>query len=229
MKFTLRTFLGFFAISSMVLVVSPQAHAKEVDASAVAMRVQAFYDQTSSVATDFVQTYYHKLYDRYDRSYGTVLFVRPGKMRWDYAKPNGKIMISDGKRLRIYEPGDPGAAGQMFEQKIDRSDVPQAMGFLLGTSRLQDDFRFRLVQPQGWRYQGHVLELRPKVKNPAYQQILFFVDGHPDRLGVVHRVLIVDHTGNRNKFEFKNMRFNRPAAKNAFNWNPPKGTRVIQP
>lgn len=225
---TLRLLVCVPAISAC-LAAAPTAYAAEVDAETVAARVQAFYDQTRSVGADFVQTYFHKLYSRYDRSDGTVLFVRPGKMRWDYAQPNGKIMISDGKQLRIYEPGEDGAKGQVFEQKIDRSDLPQALGFLLGTSRLSDDFRFRLLKASGWKYQGHVLELRPKVKNPAYKQVLFFVDAHPDRLGVVHRVLIVDHTGNRNKFEFSHLRFNRPFAKDAFSWRAPKGTRVIRP
>ena len=220
--FALWSFLG-------VLVFQPAAHAEDIDAATVAARVQTFYDLTKSVGADFVQTYYHRLYNRYDRSKGSVLFVRPGKMRWDYAEPNGKIMISDGTKLRIYEPGDNGAAGQVFEQTMKGAEVPQAMGFLLGTSRLKDDFRFRLLKPQGWSYQGHVLELRPKVTNPTYKQILFFVDGHPERLGVVHRVLVIDHTGNRNKFEFANLRFNRPPSKGAFSWQPPKGTRRIQP
>src|SRR5688572_15655519 len=78
--------------------------ANDAKARQVALSVQAFYDQTKSVEAEFHQTYYNRLYDRYDRSQGTVKFQKPGKMRWDYAAPNGKIIVSNGKRLSVYEP-----------------------------------------------------------------------------------------------------------------------------
>ena len=70
----------------------------------IAAQVQAFYDQTKSIRADFYQTYFHRVYNRYDRSKGSVQFEKPGKMRWDYAKPNGKIIVSNGKQLLVYEP-----------------------------------------------------------------------------------------------------------------------------
>lgn len=205
--------------------------ASDDKARQVALSVQAFYDQTKSVEAEFHQTYYNRVYDRYDRSHGQVKFQKPGRMRWDYAAPNGKIIVSNGKKLLVYEPGESkGEEGQVFERSISDSDLPQALSFLTGTGKLSDEFTFRLLDAaqQGFAA-GHVLELMPKKKSPNYERILFYVDADPKRAGLVHRVLIVDSTGNRNRIDFKTPRFNRALDGGLFNWQPPKGTRKVTP
>src|SRR5687768_9546747 len=82
------------------------APAVDGSADAVAAAVQGFYDQTRDVSAAFFQTYVNKLYQRTDRSQGKVVFKKPGMMRWDYDQPNGKVIASDGKMLRVYEPGE---------------------------------------------------------------------------------------------------------------------------
>jgi outer membrane lipoprotein carrier protein len=208
--------------------VSAENSARTVTAAEVAAAVQAFYDQTQSVEAEFFQTYFHRLYGKYDRSSGDVSFQKPGKMRWNYAAPNGKVIVSNGARLLVYEPGEPGEPGQVFERPISESELPQALAFLTGTGKLSDDFSFRLLDPaqQGF-VGGYVLELTPKQKSPHYERILFYVDGHPDRLGLVHRVLILDADGNRNRIDFKAPKFNRKLAAQTFAWEPPKNARRV--
>jgi outer membrane lipoprotein carrier protein len=201
-----------------------------VSAQSVAATVQGFYDQTRSVESEFFQTYYNRIYDKYDRSNGKVRFEKPGKMRWDYAAPNGKVIVSDGKRLVIYEPGESGEAGQLFERAITESELPQALAFLTGTGKLANDFTFRLLDAAAQGFAGgHVLELLPKAASPHFERILFYVDGEPKRAGLVHRVLIVDAAGNRNRIDFKAPRFNRAFDAKTFAWQAPKGARRIQP
>jgi outer membrane lipoprotein carrier protein len=209
---------------------SSVSSARTLTAPAVAAAVQSFYDQTKSVEAEFFQTYYSRLYDKYDRSSGKVKFEKPGRMRWDYSAPNGKVIVSDGKRLLIYEPGDEGEAGQVFERAMGESELPQALSFLTGTGKLASDFSFRLLDAaaQGFTA-GYVLELLPKTPDPRFERILFYVDGDPKRQGLVHRVLIVDAAGNRNRIDFKSPRFNRPIDAKTFAWQPPKNARRIQP
>lgn len=208
----------------------PAPAASDEHAFKVAQSVQAFYDQTKSVEAAFHQTYYNRLYDRYDKSQGTVKFQKPGKMRWDYAAPNGKIIVSNGKQLSIYEPGEDKEPGQVFERSLGANELPQALSFLTGTGKLVDEFIFRLLDAaqQGFTA-GYVLELLPKTKSPYYERILFYVDADPKRTGLVHRVLIVDSNGNRNRIDFKTPRFNRSIEANVFNWQAPKGTRKVAP
>lgn len=205
---------------------APGGAAQErVSARTVAGRVQAFYDQTRTYEATFHQTYYNKLYGRYDRSRGRLAFDKPGKMRFDYARPNGKVIVANGSRLTMWEPGDGGGAGQYAQSDTARAAIPGAFSFLIGDGRLEEDYTFRLLSGYGWR--GHVLELRPRRPDPRYRRVLLFVDSHPDRLGVVHIVRIDDHDGNRNKFQLRNMRFNRDLGGARFAFRPPAGARRI--
>lgn len=199
-------------------------------AQSVVYAVQAFYDQTKTVEAEFYQTYFNRIYDKYDHSKGSVKFAKPGRMRWDYAAPNGKVIVSDGKRLVIYEPGEENEPGQVFERAISDSELPQALAFLTGTGKLADDFTFRLLDAAAQGFPtGYVLELLPKKPSPHYDRILFYVDRDEKRTGLVHRVLIVDSAGNRNRIDFKTPKFNRALDAKTFAWQPPKNARKVNP
>jgi len=199
------------------------------EASLVAASVQRFYDQTQNVSASFYQTYVNRLYKRTDRSKGRVVFKKPGQMRWDYDKPNGKVIASDGKRVVIYEPADEGERGQVIEQPITQAQLPQALAFLMGTGRLQEDFTFRLLDPAKEGYSGgHVLELRPRADTPHYARLLFYVEKRAALRGLVRRLLIIDHNGNRNRFDFSAMKFNKSAPETLFRYQPPAGARRVQ-
>jgi outer membrane lipoprotein carrier protein len=199
------------------------------EARTVAAAVQAFYDQTTDVSADFYQTYVHKLYNRTDRSKGKVVFKKPGKMRWNYARPNGKVIVSDGTSLTIYEPGEEGEAGQVIDKPITQDQLPQAMAFLMGTGKLQDDFTFRLLDAKKHGYaHGHVLELKPREPTPHYTRLLFYVEKKPALRGLVRRLLIIDEAGNRNRFDFSHIKFNTGVGNDTFQWKPPAGTRRVK-
>jgi outer membrane lipoprotein carrier protein len=202
--------------------------ASTLSAPQVVAAVQGFYDQTRSIEAEFFQTYFNQLYQKYDRSNGTVKFAKPGRMRWDYAAPNGRVIVSDGKKLLVYEPGEDKEPGQVIERQIGDSELSNALAFLTGQGKLGDDFDSRLLDAaaQGFRG-GYVLELIPKKPSPHYERILFYVDGDSKRAGLVHRVLIIDGAGNRNRIDFKGVKFNRPLDAKTFAWQPPKDARRL--
>jgi outer membrane lipoprotein carrier protein len=208
----------------------PAAPESPSDGRTVAAAVQAFYEQTKDVSASFYQTYVNRLYQRTDRSSGKVVFKKPGKMRWDYDKPNGKVIVSNGSKLLVFEPGEQqGDKGQVVEQQIGQAQLPQAMAFLMGTGRLEDDFTFRLLDAQREGYPtGDVLELRPKQPTPHYERLLFYVERTPALRGLVRRLLIIDANGNRNRFDFRGLKFNTSVGEPVFNWLPPEGTRRVQ-
>lgn len=223
---------------------APAARAAgDAAARAVAARVQSFYDQIQTLEARFHQTYFNKLYNNYQRSHGRVVFRKPGKMYWQYDEPNGKILVSDGQRILAYEPGDPRDAanpngprepGQVVEIPMANSELPAALSFLTGTGRLEDQFNFRLLDAaqQGFAA-GDVLELRPKRPTPHYEKVLFYVSRREAGgrvAGIVERVLIIDHAGNRNRFDFQRLNWSTPQADEAlFRWQPPAGTRRVAP
>jgi outer membrane lipoprotein carrier protein len=73
---------------------------------------------------------------------------------------------------------------------------------------------------------GQVLVGTPKTPSPAYQKVLFYIDGPTSQ---VRRVLIVDGQGNRNRFDFDNPKVNETIPEGRFKFVPPPGTQVIRP
>lgn len=205
-----------------------------LDAGAVVRLVQAFYDQTTTLQADFEQTRYTRLYDRYDRARGTVVFKKPGMMRWDYDEPNGQVFVSDGKKLLIYQPPEDGEKnGQLIERGLDDDQLPSAFSFLTGSGNLEKDFEVRLLEHDDPRFRdGYVLQLLPRKPTPNYEQLVFYVRTISDgskRAGIVQRVLIIDAAGNRNRFDFSDIQFNREVPDKRFRYRPPKGTQRVNP
>ncbi|MGD8317611.1 MAG: outer membrane lipoprotein carrier protein LolA [Myxococcales bacterium] len=219
------------------LAVAGVANAQEeprLDAGAVVRLVQAFYDQTTTLQADFEQTRYTRLYDRYDRARGTVVFKKPGMMRWDYDEPNGQVFVSDGKKLLIYQPPEDGEKnGQLIERGLDDDQLPSAFSFLTGSGNLEKDFEVRLLEHDDPRFRdGYVLQLLPRKPTPNYEQLVFYVrtiSNGSKRAGIVQRVLIIDAAGNRNRFDFSDIQFNREVPDKRFRYRPPKGTQRVNP
>jgi outer membrane lipoprotein carrier protein len=192
--------------------------------------VQTFYEQTRDVSADFHQTYVNKLYDRTDRSRGHVVFKKPGKMRWDYAKPNGKVISASSGKLVVFEPGDePTDKGQVLQQNFAQAELPQAMSFLLGTGKLADDFDAKSLDAAREGFpNGQVLELRPKQLSPHFDRLLFYVETAAAVRGLVRRLVIIDSSGNRNRFDFSGLKFNSGVTDGTFEWTPPADARRVQ-
>ena len=229
--------LGAIGLSLALIFVLGGARAQEgesTDAAEMVTLVQTFYDQTRTLQAEFEQTRYTRLYDRYDRASGKVVFKKPGKMRWDYAQPNGQVFVSDGKKLLIYQPPQEGEKhGQLIERALDDDQLPSAFSFLTGSGKLDDDFEVRLLEHDHDKFKGgQVLQLIPRKPTPNYEQLVFYVrtlESQGKRAAVVQRVLIIDAAGNRNRFDFSKMKFNREVGDKRFNYRPPKGTERVTP
>jgi outer membrane lipoprotein carrier protein len=193
----------------------------------VAAQEQGVYAQSQSLEARFFQTYYHRAYRRYVRSSGRIRLAKPGRLRFDYARPNGKVVASDGESLVAYEPGEDGAPGQYAETQVSGA-LSTAFGFLMGTSRIERDYRVRLLSSSRYHTRDHVLELRPRRADPRIRRVLLFVDSRPQLAGVIRRLRIDDHEGNRNKFELTRQRFDRPIPEARFAFTPPAGARRMR-
>ena len=200
------------------------ADAKDLpNAESIAIRVQAFYDQTRTFQAGFKQEYFIKLHGEKRTSEGRVAFEKPGRMSWKYDEPNGNRVVSDGNVLRVYEREN----AQMFEQPVNKSQYPAALSFLMGQGELLKSFSLRLLDPTIVKFEGGwVLEGTPKDPTPAYQKVLLYVDAATSQ---VRQVLIIDAQGNRNKFVFESPQVNLAVPASEFNFTPPSGTQVVKP
>jgi outer membrane lipoprotein carrier protein len=192
-------------------------------AEAIAAKVQAFYNQTNTFQATFKQVYKVKAYNQTKKSAGKVIFAKPGKMSWSYDSPNGNRVVSDGKVLKVYEKEN----NQMFEQPVEKSQYPAALAFLMGQGDLAKSFHLKLLDAATMKFEGgYVLEGIPKEATPAYQKVLFFVDGPTSQ---IRRTILLDAQGNRNTFDFSNPKVNEQVPEDTFKFTPPPGTQIIHP
>jgi outer membrane lipoprotein carrier protein len=212
---------------AFLFALAPARAQDAVTAEVVAARVQTFYDRTPAVRVRFQQHYWSSAYRRTTTSRGTLSISRPGRIRFDYTTPSGKVVVSDGASFTYYEPGEAGEVGQFWRGSADGASA--GLGFLTGTARLDRDYRLRLREPAGSDPAStDALVLTPRRADPHVQQIVLFVSRAPGTEGVVMRVAIRDHEDNWNRFDFSNFSFDAIDA-GTFAYAPPEGAREITP
>ena len=91
------------------------AAAARLDVKAVVAEVQKRYDGAADFRARFTQTLTSAAMGRKTNSAGEVMFKKPGRMRWDYEKPEKSSYITDGGVLWLYEPDDK----QAFKQELE--------------------------------------------------------------------------------------------------------------
>ena len=191
-------------------------------AADVTAQVQKAYVSITAYEADFEQQYDMKAFGQKKTSKGHVLFVKPGKMRWDYTEPKDNVVVSDGTTLYSYVAADK----QARKMLVKDSQMPTALSFLTGKGDLNKDFNITLMDAKQLKFEGgYVLKAVPKVATNLYNFVLFYVDGKTFH---VRRVLIVDAQDNRNRFDFKNASQSPKFDESRFKWSPPAGVSVTQ-
>lgn len=189
----------------------------------VLARLQATYDTTNDWKAAFKQTWENPAYGQTRVAYGYVYLRKPGRMRWNYVKPDKKSIVSDGRTLWVYEEED----AQIFRQDLKEAELPAAVAFLGGEKKLADDFDAVLDSASLLGGEGRmVVRLTPKIPTSQYKHLLFVVD---DKEYLVHESVLVDHQGAQNQLTFTNIERNTRVSESKFRFTPPSGIPVISP
>jgi outer membrane lipoprotein carrier protein len=220
-----RQFSRFVFAGSAMALATPGALAQvaALTAQQITQNVQKFYDAAATFRAQFKQEYLIRAQGQRKHGHGEVLFAKPGKMRWNYAN-NGNVVVSDGKTVKVYEAEHK----QMYRYKSTQTtQYPAALKFLSGEGKLADSFDLEKLDSAKLKFPGgYVLMGTPKNPTPAYQKILFYIDAATFQ---VRRVLLLDAQKNRNRFDFERASVNEVMVASAFRYEPPPGTRIIEP
>jgi len=193
-----------------------------LDVKAVVAEVQKRYDGAADFRARFTQTLTSTALGRKTSSSGEVTFKKPGRMRWDYEKPDKSSYITDGGVLWLYEPDDK----QAFKQDLKTSQLPAALSFLTGKGKLATEFDIAFAANANGGKPGpdYVLSLSPRTPQAQVKTIQFIVD---PRTFDVRESVITDAQGNVNDLTFADIRVNTRVPDALFKFTPPAGTRVI--
>jgi outer membrane lipoprotein carrier protein len=197
------------------LAVTAAVSAQAPSAMALAEKVDAHYNHLHSLTAHFTERYRGMGIDRTET--GTLVLSKPGRMRWEYDAPLGKIFVLDGKNAVSYTPGDSQALRTPAKQ-LD--DLRSPLRFLLGHTEIAkelDGLTMTLVNG------GYTLSGVPKGMQQTVQSIGLTVDAAGQILGM----RIVQTDGAETSFVFGDIRENVATPDSEFQFIPPPGVTII--
>jgi outer membrane lipoprotein carrier protein len=203
------------AVWCVLIALPAAAIGQEIDG--LLKTVESRYNRAQSLKLDFSETYIG--IGRPAQTESGVLYLhKPGRMRWEYTSPAGKIFLSDGKEVLQYTPGDTQAARSKLKQS---EDMRAPLAFLLGKLDFAKEFKsFRTnVDPAGrW------IIAEPKSDNLAYSEVEFLASSD----GQIHRVRVTGQDRSKLDFSFSNEQLNAPVSPSMFTFRPPAGVQVVE-
>jgi outer membrane lipoprotein carrier protein len=194
---------------------SPSAQEAQ-DAQEVAKRVDQHYNRLHSLRAGFTESY-EGLGMRRTES-GTLTLLKPGRMRWDYSSPAGKLFLLDGKFAWFYSKGDP-QVQRIAAKQLD--DLRSPLRFLLGHTELEKELNgLTLQSAANGRF---VLSGQPKGQERRVRRLSLTVTAD----GVITGIEIEEADGALTRFTFTSEQTNAPLAGETFRFTPPAGVPVV--
>jgi outer membrane lipoprotein carrier protein len=213
----------FILLTLSLLLFTMPATAQDVPDDAVSAMdlVQRTYKSISTIKAHFVQTEERPGVGISNREEGTLSFLLPDRMRWDYLGSKPHKVVIDGSLVWIYMP----TRHQVVKRKMTREEMRQgAATFLSGLDGLEDEFTVQSGNTRpGGRYS---LDLFPVSERTPYDRIRILVA--PDT-GIIERISIYHRIGNITTITFSEIETNVPLPEELFQWDVPEGTDVIEP
>ncbi len=191
-------------------------------ASEVLTLVQAFYDATKDLSASFKQTYWNPTFASKTVTKGAMRLKKPGMMVWDYDGRTEPDYYADGEKMWIVEHD----TRQVVSSEVEgNSDLAAAMKFLFGGQTLVREFKVRYTRDAKKiaKYgdaDHHVLDLKPRTKNPHYKGLLLAIHATTGR---VDRFVVYNQDGSSNYFELSGLETNKGYTEADFAFKVPAG------
>jgi outer membrane lipoprotein carrier protein len=147
---------------------------------------------------------------------GILKLRKPGRMRWDYSEPKGKLFLSDGKDLWLYTPAENRAERMKLQES---EDMRAPLAFLLGKLNFRKEFSaIQSRQEAG----GTLITAKPKTDNLPYSDVEFLVTPQ----GEIRRVKVTAFDKSVLDFTFDQEKLDPPLDSRLFRFQPPPGASI---
>jgi outer membrane lipoprotein carrier protein len=205
---------------SCVLTVLP-ALAAPPDVGTLLKNIESRYNHAQSLKLDFSESY-AGMKSPVQNELGVLYLRKPGRMRWEYTAPAGKVFISDGKEVFLYTPDDRRAEKSKLKES---EDMRAPLAFLLGKLDFAKEFKSFQTHREGNDAGNDMwIAAEPKSENLAYSKVEFLVT--PE--GEIRRVRITGQDQSKLDFTFSNEQLNAPVAQSLFTFRAPPGVQVVE-
>jgi len=206
------TLIGLVSIGLLPGLAGPP---REPSADDLVARIEARHRAARDLTAHFIQTYRSGMLGQEIVESGRLALKRPGRMRWDYEKPEKKTFVADGEAFYFYVPAD--------RQVIVRDQGGErgvALTLLEGSTPILEQFEVELEPVLDGPPR---LRLTPRAPDPDVEQVWLQAD---DR-GLIRTIEILDVQSNRSYFRFDELRTDRDLDESLFRFEIPAGVDVV--
>lgn len=178
--------------------------------------LRAFMLGSKSGEAQFQQVVEDKNGKRIQTASGSMLFVRPGRFRWNYQKPYEQLIVGDGSRFWLYDVD----LNQVTVKKLDTALGSSPAALLAGNNEIEKNFDLRnLGRTSGMEW----VSAKPKTHDTNFEKILL---GFGDN-GDLAAMELHDTFGQITVLNFTKFRRNPQLDRNLFIFSPPKGADIL--
>jgi outer membrane lipoprotein carrier protein len=200
----------------LLLAVSASLSAQMLTAEALAVKVDHHYNALHSLRVNFTQQY--DGLGQHRRESGILVLKKPGRMKWTYSQPAGKLFVLDGRDAYFYSPGQT-EVQRVPAKKLD--DLRSPLRFLLGHAEFAKELTSLQISPQGENFE---LSGIPKSMEQRVTSLSFTVSGE----GLILGIKVEEADGSVSTFAFTDEVPNPPVSDADFVFHVLAGTVVVE-
>jgi outer membrane lipoprotein carrier protein len=188
----------------------------EREAKELAQRVDRHYNMLQSLRAGFTESYEGMGMRRTES--GTLLMLKPGRMKWEYSAPYGKLFLLDGQYAWFYTRGDP-QVQRIPSKQLD--DLRSPLRFLLGHTELAKELNGLTLRPIANGL--YILSGQPKGMENRVDRLSLTVTAD----GTIVGIEIEEVDGALTHFTFTGEQPNPAIPAETFRFVPPYGIPIV--
>jgi len=189
------------------------AHA---DDEAAVKRLTGLLDQAQTLSGRFSQLTLDGSGTQLQEASGEMALKRPGLLRWHTDAPMEQLLVSNGRKVWLYDPDLEQVTIQALDQRMTHTPALLLSG---DVSKIRENFS--ISHQEG----GSVVDfiLKPKARDTLFDTLrLSFRDG------VINDMQLIDSIGQRTNILFLGVKLNQPLDDAQFDFQAPPGADVIE-
>lgn len=208
--------LLFLAFCLSVSAQQTSQPAQNLSAHDMAQRVDRHYNQLHSLKAAFTESYEGLGMKRTES--GTLLLLKPERMKWEYSSPAGKLFLLDGQWGWFYSRGD-SQVQRVRARELD--DLRSPLRFLLGHTQMEKEMNnLALRSTSGGRF---VLSGQPKGLEERVVRLSLTVSAD----GTITGIEMQETDGALTRFTFTGETSNVEIPLGTFRFTPPAGVPIV--
>lgn len=232
-----RTLLAIVILTAYLNTHAPSLYAEEkLGLEEVLDNMDVASLEFESIESDVTYTRAIFLLNEEDVAVGTLRYKKPKKLRLEFNPPKEEIDVSDGKFFWVYKPEE----RQVEKYRLAEGETTELNFFEFGyegsVEKAKENYSIEMLPATATK--GHdgnneglyLLKLTPKpsaTKTPQYNEILLWID---DSLWLPVRMELYESDGEViNRIELRDVKINKPIDDDVFQFEVPKGVKLVEP